>query len=606
MVFYDLLISLSRGRSKSGSAMIVIMTLASILLLAAAVTSMASVSDINVTSEEKIKTELEFACESGLNRAKAKVEESYNNSGLSALEPAISFQGTEVDDTDNTPEDKAYPDETFMLSSDQYVPDYYTYVVQPEDGGREIIVKYAITEDADWEKHQTYTNYSMNIEAAAYSPGYGWIGMTEKASARRSTLFMYNIFFNDELEILPGPNFNLQGLIHTNKGLYLSTNATLTIKTNSMTAAGEIFRRRYNTTESLGTVKISTGDEDGVLTIMNNSPREDATNTDWVNLATGKWEGTVRDKHLGATKLEAPKLASFQPGGFYDQEAGLRIKVIAKDQPSPLYEITYDNSTTLTNASLGDALSEVQFYDRRESTTKQVKATQLDLQKLKATPYWPPNGLIYITRDDAVPDQDGNPYSPDPNRVVSGIKLVNGSVLGDATTFVTDLPMYVKGDFNKHTSADPLVDTWKPAAVVADAINVLSNAWVDSQSSAKRAATTTTFNLVFITGNVPSNTTNGQYSGGLENFPRMLENWSGQSLNINGGFMQLFRSQYATANWVYGGYYDAPTRNWAAEQRFNNINDFPPMFTDLFPSTNFGIAFSNWAQIAKDESSLVE
>lgn len=600
------------NRQNAGSALILVVTLSTILLLAAVATSMSSVSDIGITDEERIKTRLEFACESALNRGRAKIEESFNNGNLSELEPSVLFQGEDDDATSLTPEDKSFNDETFNIGSGDE-PDYYSYIMQDESNNdRNIYIKYAIKYDGDditsnngWERGQANTTYPVKIEAIAYTPGLGWVGMHETASAKRSTLFMYNIFFEDELEILPGPNFNLKGLIHTNKDLYMSTGATLKIYTDSMTAAGEMHRRRMNNSESIGTVKITAGDEDGTLESMGRSPKEDSTNSDWVNLATDKWEGTVRDKHLGATKLKAPDLKSFEPGGFYDKNAGLRIKVLAKNHNPPQYQITYNNTTTLTNADLDGALSETSFYDRRESGSKKVKATELDVEKLGDSGYWPSNGLVYITRDDAVKDKDGNQYNPDPNRNVSGVKLKNGKELEDAVTFVTNIPAYVQGDFNLHTSSDPMADKWKACAVVADAINVLSNSWQDSQSSSKRSASNTTFNLVFITGNVPTNSSTGQYSGGLENFPRMLENWGGKSLKIKGGLMQLFRSQYATGKWAYGNYYDAPSRDWSSEERFENLADFPPLFTNLFPSTNMGVIYANWSKISKSDSTLI-
>lgn len=599
-------------RHNSGSALILVVTLSTILLLAAVATSMSSVSDIGITDEERIKTKLEFACESALNRARAKIEESFNNGNLSELEPDIIFQGDEIDATKLSPEEKSFSDETFTPGSGDE-PDNYSYVMLEESNNdKDIYVKYAINyngEDIDtnngWNRGQANTAYPISVEAIAYTPGFGWVGMKEEASAKRSTLFMYNVFFEDELEILPGADFSLKGLIHTNKDLYLSTEATIRIYTDSMTAAGEMFRKRMNNNTSIGTVKITADNEDGTLETMGKSPKEDATNANWVELATDKWQGTVRDKHLGATKLKAPDLKSFEPGGFYDTNAGLRIKVLAKYHNPPLYQITYNNTTTLTNANLDGALSETSFYDRRESTSKKVKATEIDVEKLGNSGYWPSNGLIYITRDDAIKDKDGNQYKTDPNRNVSGVKLKNGDQLEDAVTFVTDLPAYVQGDFNLHTSTDPMADKWEACAVVADAINLLSNSWVDSQSNSKRTASNTTFNMVFITGNVPTNTSTGQYSGGLENFPRMLENWSGKSLKIKGGLMQLFRSQYATGQWGNTDYYNPPNRDWSSEERFENLSDFPPLFTNLFPSTNLGVVYSNWSKIGKSESTLV-
>ncbi|PSF39232.1 hypothetical protein C7H19_00120 [Aphanothece hegewaldii CCALA 016] len=54
-------------------------------------------------------------------------------------------------------------------------------------------------------------------------------------------------------------------------------------------------------------------------------------------------------------------------------------------------------------------------------------------------------------------------------------------------------------------------------------------------------------NAIFISGLVPSRAK--QSYGGLHNFPRYIENWSGEPLNILGAFIQLNFSTYATGPW---------------------------------------------------------
>jgi len=602
---------------RKGSALILVTTLATLLLLVAITASVNSVSDMDVTNEEKIRTDLEFACESGLNRAKTKIEQSFNNESLTILEPYVSFQGTDEDDTKLTPDEKKYNDETFV----SYDPDYYTFTVN--SGGKDIIVKYTITEDRDddenngWLKSAGYTTNKLKIEAIAYAPNYGWVGMTQNVFANRTSLFMYQIFFENDLEILPGPNFNLKGLIHTNENLYLNSNNTLNIYSDSLTSAGTIRRGRLDSSDITGTVKISQGDEDGTLKTM--SSGADSSNTNWTTLAKDTWQGVIKDKSLGATRLEAPKLQSFQPDGYYAQNAGINIKV-NNSGGTVTYDIKYNGTTkTFTSAQLNGALTEKTMYDYREypSLTNPTKntpvlVTNVDVNKLKtALNYYPDNGLIYMTRNDAVEDKDTDPYTPDANRVVRGFKMVNGSTLPDATTIVSNDPVYIQGDFNKHTSTDPAQDTWKPSAIIADAITLLSNSWNDGISNWKDGtvnpsktlpvASNTQYNTVFITGNVPTKV--GQYSGGLENFPRFLENWSSKTVDVTGGFIQLFRSKFSTGKWG-GGYYSAPNRDWKSESRFSDLNDLPPEFTDLFPSAAIGVSYSNWRQIGKDESDL--
>lgn len=603
---------------RKGSALILVTTLSSLFLLVAIAISVNSVSDMNITSEEKIRTDLDFACESGLNRAKTKIEQSFNNSNLNILEPQISFQGDDVDSTGLTPEQKSFDDEQFTAAD----TDYYSFIINPDAGRKKIYVQYYIDSEREanngWLKSAGYTTNKMKVESIAYSPGYGWMGMSENIYAKRTTLFMYQIFFENDLEILPGPNFNLSGLIHTNENMYLNSENTLNIYSDSVTAAGTMRRGRLDNSSINGTVKVTSQDSSGSLVTMNN--QEDSSNDDWVSLAKSKWKGVLKDKSLGVTRQEAPKLNSFEEGGYYDNNAGLSIKV-KNNSGNITYDIKYNGCThTYTSAQLNGALTEKTIYDYREypsgsipKNNKSISVTNVDINKLKTVlGFYPSNGLIYMSRNDAVADNDGNQFTPDSSRVVKGFKLVNGSTLPSSSTFVANLPVYIQGDFNKHTSTNPTIDTWKPCAVISDAITLLSNSWNDNISNWKNTqvnssgqmpvASGTQYNTVFLTGNVPTKV--GQYSGGLENFPRFLENWSGKTVDISGGFIQLFRSKYATGLWN-GTYYSAPTRAWKSEPRFSNLNDLPPEFTNMFPSAAIGVTYSSWHQISKDESEMV-
>jgi len=98
---------------------------------------------------------------------------------------------------------------------------------------------------------------------------------------------------------------------------------------------------------------------------------------------------------------------------------------------------------------------------------------------------------------------------------------------------------------------------------------VLSNNWVDTNAGTQPTAKATTINAAFVAGNVP--TTNSNYSGGVENYPRFVENWSGVRFNYVGSMVILFASQQATGPWKSSGVYSAPTRNWAYDKNFLNF-----------------------------------
>lgn len=163
----------------------------------------------------------------------------------------------------------------------------------------------------------------------------------------------------------------------------------------------------------------------------------------------------------------------------------------------------------------------------------EIRATEIDLDKLrqKSMPttgeyLFPNSGIIYATRDDALPDQsDANlkvsatDFKLDPTRRPNGIVLVNGQQLWrtqdyrqveKGLTLASNLPVYIKGNFNRHDheeftndleddwgnfytrtqaqlnesfacrQGDPRLpncdgDNWRAANVISDAITLLSD-----------------------------------------------------------------------------------------------------------------------------------
>ena len=136
----------------------------------------------------------------------------------------------------------------------------------------------------------------------------------------------------------------------------------------------------------------------------------------------------------------------------------------------------------------------------------------------------------------------------------------------------TDNPLYIKGDYNTSNS--------RPTAIAADAVTILSNAWSTNSDTTyshdsnlnNRVASNTTVNAAIMGGNVP--TSGSQYSGGLENFPRFLEDWTNKNFTYGGSLVCLWQSQRATGRWVYGSpIYAAPNRIWSYNM---NPNSMPP------------------------------
>jgi hypothetical protein len=168
---------------------------------------------------------------------------------------------------------------------------------------------------------------------------------------------------------------------------------------------------------------------------------------------------------------------------------------------------------------------------------------------------------------------------PGSSGVLRAIRIADGILLPpDGLTVATPRPLYVEGNFNAPNLTVGSTDTSKtrPASLVGDAISVLSKNWDDGAniSNNNHGAGNTTVNAAFLAGIVP--TTVGHYSGGLENFPRFLENWSGITLTYNGSMVVMFPSRYATGYWGSSSYYTPPNRAWAFDLNFLQLNRLPP------------------------------
>ncbi len=106
----------------------------------------------------------------------------------------------------------------------------------------------------------------------------------------------------------------------------------------------------------------------------------------------------------------------------------------------------------------------------------------------------------------------------------------------------------------------------KPAAVIGDSLNLLSNSWNDTKTaSTLPVATATTYNLSFATGNVP--TAGSAYSGGYENLMRLHENWNGVTMTLVGSMNCLWTSSIAVSPWQSpsGNYYRKPVRAFGVD-----------------------------------------
>ena len=192
------------------------------------------------------------------------------------------------------------------------------------------------------------------------------------------------------------------------------------------------------------------------------------------------------------------------------------------------------------------------------------------------------------------------------------LKLVDGSLGNVPTrldnglggfTVASENPVYIRGDYNS-SAADPMwanpngaEPAHAAAAVIADAVTILSNNWSDLASLNNPTAPgnrpgTTSYYRVAVAGGKNINFpiaglawATGDYGtdGGLHNFLRLLEAWGG-TLNYKGSLVSMYYSTYATGTDKNAVDYGAPTRNYIFDPLFSQPQNLPPgtpMFRDI-------------------------
>ncbi len=220
----------------------------------------------------------------------------------------------------------------------------------------------------------------------------------------------------------------------------------------------------------------------------------------------------------------------------------------------------------------------IKMWDAR--CRKWIDLVDLDISKLKAAldagaiPNW--NGIVYVECD---------------NLDNTGLRLINGQSLpsrgSEGFTIVTNNRLYVKGHYNADgsmgTGAGTAAETNEvPAALVADAITILSNYWDDRLSRADVTRFSTIPNQN--DRNVPQDTeiaaaiitgTDVYNSGGINNLVRFLEMWEDKVVRIRGALIALFKSEVAWEPLLVQNVFYPPDRQFSYSDLFK-AQRFPP------------------------------
>ena len=461
-------------------------------------------------------------------------------------------------------------------------------------------------------------------------------------------LFQFAVFYNMNLEIDPGAAMILNGPVFSNQGLWAGTanitfNSTVAAagwiydgatdptnddpwamgKTDSGTPNGNFLVRPIANEDSL-TLPIGTNNNPAAVeaiinlpTGTNGAPNAYAYTTNGQMYLFNESDLIVSNSANGLASAKGTNITIW----FQDNQQANALTPLTND----FYALKTGGSTNVLLNTKGidsatnvayqsySFVTNVQYYDYRETDT--VQAVQIDVGKLNT---WLTNtaatggnnwnsknyqdkghGISSVYIYNNVSLASGSPGT------LPAVRLVNGAQLPSTTdpggsgrttsglTVATPQPLYVEDNYNVQTassSAGASAGTTNtastyPAALLGDAITILSGSWKDTYNSSTnisgRIPSATTVNAATLEGIVQS--TNSNYSGGVENFLRLEENWSGVTLTYNGSIVVMFPSQYATHFWPgTGSIYNPPNRNWAFDLNFTNPGKLPPLTPKVY------------------------
>lgn len=419
------------------------------------------------------------------------------------------------------------------------------------------------------------STYKIISNARSTVPPVTTAAVKQEVQLASVPVFQFAIFYTMDLEINPGANMSVNGRVHSNGEIYTRPNPSATLNyLDHVTAVRNInlFKSPLDPSSrpTSGTVNFGSEHDARVSSLTlpigtNNSP--------------GAVHSVVEIPPWSESSSSLMgKQRYYNKADFILIYSNLTVTAWARDQFGVLNAVPPAHYTPFasTNTSLN-------FYNVREGKT--IKTVEICVECFKVysegtffSNYGRRANTIYVA--DKRTHSSGNQ---------SGVRLVNGHTLPQGgLTVATPNPLYVKGHYNAPAGPPNYRGTsntsnTRPASLVGDAITILSANWNDTKGNTaleggSRNADHTTVNAAILAGIVPSDGV--YYSGGVENFPRFLENWSGKTFTYNGSMVVMFYSTIATGPWTGTGpgpnVYNPPVRNWTFDLNFMDAAKLPP------------------------------
>jgi len=439
-------------------------------------------------------------------------------------------------------------------------------------------------------------NQQIDITVHAEDPRANRADAVVSVNAQSIPLFQFGVFYEEDLEIHNGPPMTFAGWVHTNGNLYLSSDNSF--YQDLITTPGSVYWDRKAYSDRRNGVWINNA---GAVPVkLDFDSRSKPVPNDFRAASQASFDGRLMTSAHGVTPLRLPLPVGMPASELVAPRSagdGADVRKVKESWLADLH-ITVDlNQLAAVCAGPGglqylarpngrqvpDALACPLIFSGKPNAflegREDIGVDMLDIDVGALENWIAANAagrrvdILYVTFLNVNPGVATSDYP--------AVRLVNGSSLLYPLTVATDRPVYVQGDYNS--------GAWQPAAILSDAVTFLSAGWLDAAHAVFPASPTASSGQMWVFAAIAAGHSatpcdyqvagcaGGHYGGGLENFPRFLEQWSGTQMHYRGSLVSLFQAQAASLHeWSWRHYYDPPNRDWQFDTRFRDPTQLPP------------------------------
>lgn len=420
---------LKKKTRQKGSALVLVLIIAVILATVAAGVMYNANQETRQTHRARLNT-------NSLEGAKASLAATSNNIlHMAKTRPPSQFEGeiSRLNEVINSIE-PTLPKGMRWVTNDSGIELGYTLNRGPND------FEYREIEDPDdpWYGYSTakldweVVSFLVEDVEIADMLGYNGNGVRRRITVDYIPLYQYAIFYDNELELHPGPTMDVRGRMHSNVDMYLTCSKNIYFH-EKVTCAGGIYRMmnheggggpRYGKVN----FKVPTTGTSYVWKNMTSPPSPsngdawlDHRDESWTEGALNRWEKQVLDSAHGVNSVQPPLPAG---AAMYDMLARVddendapEIKAIKMEYQANLIitgdpgdsstislysqEILSDEERALYKFSATDTnkiVSRGLFYDGHQQTV--IRTLDIDINQLRLLSSYDwsnSDGIVYVT-----------------------------------------------------------------------------------------------------------------------------------------------------------------------------------------------------------------